>query len=402
MANLSGEYLVGEDLDDIYFLLESGFLDDDDGFNKAFDTAVSEVSTDQETAAVYSCKECSKACKSKRDLSRHVNAKHPTTDVGNDVSEKVDPVVKKLHPQELQKIVKECAVIVGTDECLPESCRNRFCESSFSFSENDAYELWYKLKPIVSDFDGDAERFYSQFYGLLVDNLLSQIFDCTTDANVILTEVGNHILLHLSSKDTKTVPAVKPSSITDKELKCLQYVAGFVLHKLHSKFKFAKKWSSSFNRPCIAILQACKTDFDASQTLVNVRDRGGLWRVSEKMQEVFIQCEKIFRSKTADHLSSFSCEKMVFEMLKDCTVMSKYHSICYGIDPKVNKEISMNLLEHILSLFVKVRVFSYAKDIREKHKVTNKKSKKRSLRTEIKQASSSLEHGHWFSNYYQI
>ena len=75
MANLSGEYFVGEDLDDIYFLLESGFLDDDDdGFNKAFDTAVSEVSTDQETAAVYSCKECAKACKSKRGLSRHVKA----------------------------------------------------------------------------------------------------------------------------------------------------------------------------------------------------------------------------------------------------------------------------------------------------------------------------------------
>ena len=32
-------------------------VDDDDGFNKAFDTAVSEVSTDQETAVVYSCKE---------------------------------------------------------------------------------------------------------------------------------------------------------------------------------------------------------------------------------------------------------------------------------------------------------------------------------------------------------
>ena len=100
MANLSGEYLVGEDLDDIYFLLESGFLDDDDGFNKAFDTAVSEVSTDQETAAVYSCKECSKACKSKRGLSRHVNAKHQTTDVENDVSEKVDPVSQILvHPK---------------------------------------------------------------------------------------------------------------------------------------------------------------------------------------------------------------------------------------------------------------------------------------------------------------
>ena len=162
----------------------------------------------------------------------------------NPVSQNVvcqDMSMLSIQPQMLKMIVKECALIVGTDECLPESCRNRFCESSFSFSENDAYELWYKLKPIVSDFDGDAERFYSQFYGLLVDNLLPQIFDCTTDANVILTEVGNHILLHLSGKDTKTVPAVKPSSITDKKLKCLQYVAGFVLHKLHPKFKFENR-----------------------------------------------------------------------------------------------------------------------------------------------------------------
>ena len=57
-------------------------------------------------------------------------------------------------------------------------------------------------------------------------------------------------------------------------------------------------------------------------------------------------------------------------------------------------QVSLNLLEHVLTLFVKVRTFSYAKDIKEKHKVAKKQTKKRSLRTEIKQASSSLELGH--------
>ena len=45
----------------------------------------------------------------------------------------------------------------------------------------------------------------------------------------------------------------------------------------------------------------------------------------------------------------------------------------------------------MLTLFVRVRSFSYA---REKHKAAKKLSRKRSLRTEIKKASSSTESGH--------
>ena len=53
----------------------------------------------------------------------------------------------------------------------------------------------------------------------------------------------------------------------------------------------------------------------------------------------------------------------------------------------MNKELSLNLLESMLELFVKVRMFSFAGDIKEKHKVKNKKMKARSLKTEIKNLS---------------
>ena len=69
-------------------------------------------------------------------------------------------------------------------------------------------------------------------------------------------------------------------------------------------------------------------------------------------------------------------------------IISNYDSLCHSIEPKVNKELSLNLLESMLELFVKVRMFSFARDIKEKHKVKNKKTKARSLRTEIKKFSS--------------
>ena len=61
---------------------------------------------------------------------------------------------------------------------------------------------------------------------------------------------------------------------------------------------------------------------------------------------------------------------------------------------KVCKEVSLNLLEHLIMLYVCVRVFSLVKDKRELHKMEAKKKKLKSLRTEIKKSSKSLEKGH--------
>ena len=99
----------------------------------------------------------------------------------------------------------------------------------------------------------------------------------------------------------------------------------------------------------------------------------------------FFKSECIFRSKTAKFSVKVICADIVKNMLENCTITSNFKTVCYDIDPKVDSEISMNLLELILTLFVRILTFSFAKDVREKHKAAKKSSKKRSLRTEIKQ-----------------
>ena len=177
-------------------------------------------------------------------------------------------------------------------------------------------------------------------------------------------------------------------------MKSLQYLIGYIFHKLYTKFRFHKNSFSEYNRQCVLILETCKVKEDSSQTLVNIKDRGGLWKLNKKIQDLFLECELLFRSKTEHFLSKLVSEELVKVMSTNCSVSSIYKSICNEIDPKVNKEISMNLLDHLLTLFVRVRTFSYARDIREKHKIAKKSSKSRSLRTEIKKASKSTEGGH--------
>ena len=67
---MSRAQLVGEDFDDLYFLLEGGFLDNDEDFHIQLDIIVSEISSDEDKTGRFKCKHCEKVCKSKRGISK--------------------------------------------------------------------------------------------------------------------------------------------------------------------------------------------------------------------------------------------------------------------------------------------------------------------------------------------
>ena len=48
--------------------------------------------------------------------------------------------------------------------------------SSFDFRPDDGIELWEVVKPVVEKFHGNAENYYSNFYGILQEHLLPKKF----------------------------------------------------------------------------------------------------------------------------------------------------------------------------------------------------------------------------------
>ena len=73
--NKDGDFLAGEELDNLYFLLDDGYLDYDADFNVEVDAAVSEVAADQ-GHSTYKCDQCDKICKAKRGHTRHMKTRH--------------------------------------------------------------------------------------------------------------------------------------------------------------------------------------------------------------------------------------------------------------------------------------------------------------------------------------
>ena len=85
------------------------------------------------------------------------------------------------------------------------------------------------------------------------------------------------------------------------------------------------------------------TDSDSAQTLINSQDRGGFWRVNDNMQNIFIECEKIFRLSNSNFQTVINSAQLVQEMQGSPCVILNFDALCYNIEPKVNKEISLNL-----------------------------------------------------------
>ena len=117
---------------------------------------------------------------------------------------------------------------------------------------------------MVEKFHGNAENYYAILYSLLQENLLPKKFGGDISlTNILLPEVGNHILMHLSTKKVHyDNPTIKYDSakLSEKELKSLQYIVGYVVYKLYSKFKFSKNIDCVYSKQCLSILVYFKID----------------------------------------------------------------------------------------------------------------------------------------------
>ena len=147
--------------------------------------------------------------------------------------------------------------------CLPKESRDFFPKKNFLFPSEDSLQLLQKLKYIVEEVGGDAEKFYSGFYGQLLDNLLPSKFEDETVTNILMTQPANHILIQLSggSDIVSLQPPPSPKSehvLADRDFRSLQYIAGYIVHRMYTKFKFSKDYKSDHRQQTLSILKACK------------------------------------------------------------------------------------------------------------------------------------------------
>ncbi len=314
-----------------------------------------------------------------------MNTKHPAPGQHNPCPEK-----PKIHPLELRSAIRRAAQKLAIDECFPDDLRSIY--NGFDISLEECIELNKVFSPIFNQFNGNAEKYFTNFYQLLLPSTELCLTGLNNvETNLLLTELANICLAHLSGKSKigqSSADAVcnDEKIFSKREIDALQYLSGYCFRKIFYKVRGSSKSKTDFGMQTLCILKGAKTD--EPQALTDMKDRGGLWKVNKHAVNIFKQVEIHFCKRLHDSLQHIDASDLVKTCLKDTALKSNMSCIIAKADLEIDKEVATNVFESLIHLFIRVRSHSFAKDIKEKHKRKKSLTKKRSLRTEMKQTGS--------------
>ena len=121
---------------------------------------------------------------------------------------------------------------------------------------------------------------------------------------------------------------------------------------------------------------------------IEILDRGGLWKVDNNVTLICKVAEYHFKTITSVQITKIDCKSIAYTLIKNPIIhenMSKIRS--KSTDTIVKREIALNLLQDLLTLYIRVRTFSFAKGQIQSHKIKQSRLKSRSLRTSLKKVN---------------
>lgn len=390
------EFYTDQDFEAIITAIDEDIWDKDDDMIMEIDSLVLGI-VEKPLEGGFRCETCQKLCKSKQGLSRHRNSKHKENQPSIDnVSSKEISAEDRLDVVQFMSYINNCAKQLASDGCYSDETLATF--SSYKCSLDDASYTYQFVRHVIKDFDGDGEKFYPKFYDLVSsDNLLFK--NLNRKCSVILgDELANTVLAHLRGMILpESATTGGADKFTEKERNIIKYISGYVMKTLYCRLRKSSAHRSDANVEHMSILLAGKDTSESSTAddrFINAKNRGGLWKVTNGVFEIFFAVEKYFRDNVAKQKRKIDVKIMVSALVMDFGILSHFSALKNSASEESEEESSLNLLESMLTLYLRARTFKYVSLKKEKFKLDASKKKMKSLRTSIKQATSKLELGH--------
>eukprot|EP00794_Sanderia_malayensis_P013194 gene13194-14543_t len=338
MAGCSSDFVSGDDLEAIFSLLDEDGFENDDELVESITFSVTEIES-QPTEKKVQYDICLKTYKSERGVKRHKTISHK--EKGDDIPFQV---TSKINPLQFKGFVERSAQKLSVDECYPNELMEEF--KNFIFTAQDAQDSFKFIEGCITHFNGDAEKFYPKMYKCMSQNIVFK--DLSKNASLVLgLEVSNHVLAHLNDSSCFQNPGE------------LDTTAETTLYK---RIRASKKWNTLGSQQCLVILMAGKSEgeivsMQERETLINAKNRGGLWKVKSEVQDIFLSVESKFRLYTKHSVSKIDSKHMLSKLMMSSSIRANYSEICANAEKNIPKETALNLLENLLVLYIRVKIF---------------------------------------------
>ena len=306
-----------------------------------------------------------------------------------------DTTSRGISQSEIREIIDKAKEIVISDECYPKELRQQLKESP-SIVAQEFIERSQALFKVLESNSADLDKYYTTFMKVLPLNATRFFPHLKEPLAVLLTlKFGDCLLGYVRGVD-KTPDHNNESeefSLSAQENHALEYLVGYVLNNLYKKIKNSVFWSTKESQQAQRFLTSCRvTEEDNTQLLVTSLNRGGLWQGNSTVLRIFTITEEAFWKKTNKQVvDRIDGETMVQSLINDSRICGYFNILLEGCVDEVPKNVALNTLEQMLSLYIRVRSFSFAKSVTQRHKAELTQGKAKALRKEIKRSSEEVQ-----------
>ena len=293
--------------------------------------------------------------------------------------------MQHLSPSVLAEIVDRAVRNVKERKVFGENLTNELSNYSYQQLQEDSNEF-SAVKAIYEGYtrNGDAEKFYGKYYATVAAKSTQFFSGISRNAAALLATKVADCLLAYSKEQKQTESSHHIETVlSDKEKAGMQYLGGYVLHNLHKKHG---RTNSVESQQAMAILKAGNLESitDSSQKLVSALNCGGLWSITQTAQQIFLKAECNFRQFTSKpDLQRLDISGITNKATSDSDILAYYNLMVSDAELEPNSHVCKDVLHGIVSLYVHVRSFSFAKDIIQHYKIKATQTKARALRKEI-------------------
>ena len=339
------------------------------------------------------CDICGKKCKSKGGLKRHNTTKHPQSVAAEEGRTSELPSFQ-LESLFLKNAVEAAKKKIADNPIYAEYIRNDLAAYHY-MPINEESEEFKAIAEIINSFSKkiDLDKFYQRFY-TAIPRKAQQCFPGISNhaATLLSMKLADQLLAQVkegTASLSQTSTAELPE-LSERETAGLQYIGGYVFHKLHHKHRSGTKWQSKQSQCTMEVLKQGKCRSEELQTnkLTSALSRGGLWGINKDAEHIFVQAEINFRRFCpTDSSRKIDVNLMIAETIQDYTVKQAFDALVAKLDTVPDSTLLKDILNSIISLYIRVRCFSFARDVIQKFKMEVKKGKTKRLREEIKRSS---------------
>ena len=183
------------------------------------------------------------------------------------------------------------------------------------------------------------------------------------------------------------VDSTTSTPLTEDEANALRYVAGYVPFSLEKKLQHRPEFKHCLEH--MAVKGSAESYMEYTKEWIKRINRGGLFKVHDEAYSFFVTLEMKVRQHLAVLFRSDAPSKqhVLNEIMQDADILFSW-TIAADID---EENLSLELLSHVVELWITIRGFSAAGAWMEYYKQCKKDCVKGGLRKELKKKHEATE-----------